>query len=389
MGFNKVDRLPARCREPMDLNQCMKSQEEMLLSCDRRMFTLIPTGFKWLDKKLGGGLHATDIFLLGGKQNLGKTAFALQWFRYIAANLQPRAFPIFLCYEHMEIELYYRILCLQSALTAERTGKDPFMVRDLENAYLQTVELIEEAKKVGKEIPVMDTMLSFLPSSASAVIDDIGKFKSNLWLVTGVPNYTTTDAIRVYLQRCRAQFNLPMVLFIDYLQRIPIYLQSGVILTSEQRVEYVLRELDSIAKEFTIPIVAIAGADEKALRQGRVHLENLFGTNALQYDPSVAGILNFDHADSENLKYARFSDEKNRRGPTDLECIIPFDGPHYRFLTEQAQEVPIEKSWQMERHGLREEIQNQQLVKIFGELVHREDHPSKSEPSGPASPASQ
>jgi replicative DNA helicase len=360
----------------MDLNQCMQAQEEMLLSCDTRMFTPIPTGFKWLDQKLGGGLHSADIIILGGKQNLGKTAMALQWSVHIASTPEPRAFPIFICYEHMELELYYRILCLQSAITAERIGKDPFTVRDMEQAYLKTVALVKA--NPAKKIPVIDTMLSFLPKSGNAVIDDIGKYKSNMWLITGVPNYTTTDAIRTYLQMCWDQYKLPMVLFIDYIQRIPIPVQAGVILSPEQRVEYIIRDLDSIGKEFIIPVVGIAGADEKSLRQGRVHIENLFGTNALQYDPSVGVMLNFDHAENENLKYIRVSDEKNRRGPTDLECVIPYDGPHYRFLTDQAVDVPIEQSWQLERHGLREEIQNRQILQLLAEIVH----PAGSTPDG-------
>jgi hypothetical protein len=369
MGGNDIGRLPTRCRPPMDLNQCMKAQEDMLLAADTRMFTQIPTGFKWVDDKLGGGLHATNIYLLGGKQNLGKTAMLLQWFRYIALNPEPHAFPIYICYEHMELELYYRILCLQSAFTAERIGKEPFMVREMEQAYLQTVELVKA--NPGKNIPVMDTMLSFLPSSANAVMDDIGKYKSNGWLITGVPNYTTTDAIRSYLQDCRAKFNRPMVLFVDYLQRIPIPIKAGVILSPEQQVEYIIRDLDSIAKEFVIPVVAIAAADDQSLRKGRVHIENLFGTNALKYDPSGAWMINFDRMISDNLKIARFSKEKNRSGPTDLECAVPFDGPHYRFLFDQAVDIPMEQSWQLERHGLRDEMQNRQNFQMLADLLRQ------------------
>lgn len=47
-------------------------------------FYPVPTGFPWLDEIFSGGYHPANLFLLLGKQNIGKTTFLLQLLRHVA-----------------------------------------------------------------------------------------------------------------------------------------------------------------------------------------------------------------------------------------------------------------------------------------------------------------
>ena len=83
---------------------------------------IIPTGFEWLDERLGGGLHAGSLLLVQAPSGQGKTSFllslAMNWIRakesvlYISAG------------EQTAMEIYRR-------LTAMARGENYFeMVRD-------------------------------------------------------------------------------------------------------------------------------------------------------------------------------------------------------------------------------------------------------------------
>src|SRR5436853_7048875 len=75
----------------------------------------LPSGAAWLpaaDACLGGGLRAEDLCLVGGMQNVGKTIFALQVARNLAAAGD--VLPIVVCYEHGPDTLLHRLLCLES-----------------------------------------------------------------------------------------------------------------------------------------------------------------------------------------------------------------------------------------------------------------------------------
>ena len=58
---------------------------------------LWPTGFDVLDDHLTGGFRSGDLILLGGPQGMGKTTWALQVARNIAADGRP---VVYFCYEH-------------------------------------------------------------------------------------------------------------------------------------------------------------------------------------------------------------------------------------------------------------------------------------------------
>jgi replicative DNA helicase len=86
----------------------------------------IPTGFSPLDSYLHGGLRVGELFLLGGAQGVGKSTWALQVARHVAAGGHGRV--LYVCYEHSEEFLLERLIAMESALAGE---DQPVSVGDL------------------------------------------------------------------------------------------------------------------------------------------------------------------------------------------------------------------------------------------------------------------
>ncbi len=79
---------------------------------------------------MGGGLHAEDLVLVVGRQNVGKTLFVSQVARNIAlwaSNERNHVVCLMVCYEHSPILLQQRLLCLESWLASggQRRGGVP------------------------------------------------------------------------------------------------------------------------------------------------------------------------------------------------------------------------------------------------------------------------
>ena len=72
----------------------------------------IPTGFSPLDSYLHGGLRVGELFLLGGGQGVGKSTWALQLARFVAAGGHGRA--LYVCFEHSEEFLLERLIAMEA-----------------------------------------------------------------------------------------------------------------------------------------------------------------------------------------------------------------------------------------------------------------------------------
>jgi replicative DNA helicase len=119
-------------------------------------------------------------------------------------------------------------------------------------------------------------------------------------------------------------------------------------LTELQRIDQVMRGLKGIAMKLGVPVMAVAAADEAALRRQRVHFEDLWGPATVQYEPDVAIVLNRDAASVEEQRTVRIAIEKNRHGPSDVEFQHVLAGEQYR-LTQAGQRLDHADSFQVER----------------------------------------
>lgn len=334
---------------PLNVEEAALKLEATLAVSDADWFRPIPTGFPEFDRLLGGGLHGGDLHLVGGPQNIGKTSLTLQMAASIAAE---GALALVVNYEHSVETLWERLLC-QSAFSQE--GEAHLTTEKLTDAYISTVQerVNGGSGRDSSNGHFLDRVLGGVPSGLAAW-SRLAEAGQNIWLVTGDGVYTTVDALRQYLDFAFTVASRA-VLIVDYVQEMPV-ISTERLLGAEERIERALAGLKSLALGFRneakiLSVISVAAADGEGLRQGRVHLENLWGNATIQYKPDVAWIGNRDADAGGGDRSVRWAVEKNRRGPSDLEFRHVYHGAAYSF-ERVGEPVAPERSWQPERTGL-------------------------------------
>jgi hypothetical protein len=345
--------LPPFVMAPEDLEEVALKVEANLQTGRAEAFWPIPTGFETLDGLTGGGLYGGDLTIVGGVQNIGKTAIILQWANHLAGE---GALAIVVCYEHSTRTLWERLIC-QNSFEGE---DDRHVTMDLlRDAYIGSIRERDEYGRTNGagKLHMMDEVLSRLPSGVRAWAR-LSQRLHNIWLAAGDGLNTDLEALSKYVELAAHHYKKTrIVLFVDYVQRVPVIDTSRAVET-EERIERVLAGLKGLAmrtsaEDAVLSVVAVGAADEEGLRLGRVHLENLWGNAVMQYEPDVAVIGNRDGWDGAGIPIVRWGVEKNRRGPSNLEYRHRYHGAAYWF---EPKGVPVlqEDSWQAERDELRE-----------------------------------
>ena len=346
--------LPPFVMEPEDLEEIALRIEHNLEQGEEKIFWPVPTGFSTVDQLAGGGLHSGDLNIIGGVQNVGKTALMLQWAQHIAEN---DALALVVCYEHNNVTLWERLICQSSF---QESGSEHVTAEMLRNAY---IEVIRERDRLssdngGHNLHMMDEVLARLDGGTQAWANLSAKMR-NIWLVTGDGLNTDMDAITRYIDLAAMHYEKKrIVLFVDYVQRVPV-ISNARALVAEERIEMVLAGLKGLAMRKTsegivLSVVAIGAADEQGLRQGRVHFENLWGNAIMQYEPDDAVIGNRDGWAEDEEPVVRWAVEKNRRGISNKEFRHKYHGAAYWFEPD-GEQVETSHSWQGERDELRME----------------------------------
>jgi replicative DNA helicase len=347
--------LPPFVMAPEDLEEVALKVETTLQAGREESFWPIPTGFATLDEVTGGGLHGGDLTIVGGVQNIGKTALILQWANHLAGQ---GALAIVVCYEHSTRTLWERLIC-QNAF--EQDGGVQVTMDLLREAYIEAIRERERASKAdgGRRPHMLDEVLARVPSGVKAWAR-VSQRMHNIWLASGDGLNTDLEALSKYVELAVQHYKRTrIVLFVDYVQRVPVIDTSRAVQT-EERIERVLAGLKGLAmrtsaEEAVLSVVAVGAADEEGLRMGRVHLENLWGNAIMQYEPDVGLMGNRDGRDADGTPVVRWGVEKNRRGPSNLEYRHRYHGAAYWF-EPKGMPVMLEDSWQAERDELRERV---------------------------------
>jgi translation initiation factor IF-1 len=346
--------LPPFVMEPEDIEEVALKIEGNLELGEEEIFWPIPTGFSTIDRLTGGGLHSGDLNIIGGVQNIGKTALMLQWAQHIASR---HALALVVCYEHDTVTLWERLFCQSSF---QERGDRHVTTEMLRAAY---IEVIRERDKLKREngnqhLHMMDEVLARLDGGVQSWANLSSKMR-DIWLMTGDGIHTDIEAIAQYVDLASIHYEKRrIVLFVDYVQRVPV-IYTARALEAEERIERVLAGLKGLAMRkmsegIVLSVVAIGAADEQGLRRGRVHFENLWGNAIMQYEPDVAIIGNRDGWDEDGTPIVRWAVEKNRRGISNIEFKHKYHGAAYWF-EEQGEEVERSQSWQAERDELKDE----------------------------------
>lgn len=284
----------------------------------------IPTGFASLDRYLGGGLIPGSLAVVGGAPGVGKTVLILQIARHIAAT-QREAAALVVCFEHDEVYLYHRLICLESYIGADGAEPRGVTMNDIRRAVMNT-----PSSQAGLE------MLLNSIDPARAAFERMVGYWERLFLAKAHPAKTTPRVLDIYLTTMRRRYP-QLVLLVDYLQKVPVFL-PGVEVTPERQIRYVVEELKNMTLQHNVPIVAIAAAEAEGLKEGTVHFEDLWGGSSIKYEPDVAIMLNPSPQPTRTgPRHVVFSIEKNRMGPTGVNLTFALHGEFFAFDT---QEIP-------------------------------------------------
>ena len=279
------------------------------------------TGFTPLDDVLGGGLRAGELTLVGGPQGLGKTTFALQIARNVAAS---GGSALYLCYEHREQDLLERLLGMELGLHGGTESLTLAQVRSAcgENGFAAG-GLVERLGRDPAQVEALQSLTEYAP---------------RLHLATAAGTRTGLDELRGLVQQVAAERPLVVV---DYLQKVRGIRDHA---DEDERVTGVVEGLKDLALEVGLPVLAIVAADKSGVDGGRTRLHHLRGSTALAYEADVALLLNdkygvvarhhlvYGTTNAEQYRqWAVCSVEKNRsgRGGVDLEFRKRFEHGHF------------------------------------------------------------
>jgi replicative DNA helicase len=295
----------------------------------------IPTGFSPLDAYLHGGVRIGELFLVGGAQGVGKSTWALQLARHVAAGGHGRA--LYVCYEHSEEFLLERLIAMESALAGEEA---PISLGDLRN-------LLAGNTRTGSHQGGIGELLAEL-GQTQPVLERLAAYEERLFLVKAGA-MTSVEAIGSLARACPGEG--PLVVIVDYLQKVSVFPDPP---SEEEQVRRSVEGLKELAMTQSVAVLAVVAADIEGVKAQRMRIHHLRGDTALAYEADVVLILNDKHraVARHHVVYQPnvaegfhgwvvFSLEKNRGGVDGIDfelrkrfahaCFDPVGG----FLTEQ------------------------------------------------------
>ncbi|RIA10055.1 primary replicative DNA helicase [Flavobacteriaceae bacterium MAR_2010_72] len=233
----------------------------------------IPSGFTKLDR-LTSGWQESDLIIVAARPGMGKTALTLSMARNIAVN---QDIPVaFFSLEMSSVQLITRLISSETGLSSEklRTGKLEKHEWEQLNVKVKTLE------------------------KAPLFIDD-------------TPSLSIFD-LRAKARRLASQYGIKLIV-IDYLQLMTAGgSQKGG--NREQEISTISRNLKALAKELSVPVIALSQLSRAVETRGgskRPLLSDLRESGAIEQD---ADIVSFIYR-PEYYKIEEWDDED--RSPTE------------------------------------------------------------------------
>ena len=265
---------------------------------DKEKYKGIPTGFRFLDDKLGR-MGRSDLVIIAARPGMGKTSFALN----IASNIASfQKLPVAIFSLEMSTEqLTERILSSQAGISSNtlRTG----------NIQVAEWDIITSALGQIADYPIY--------------MDD-------------TPNITVSD-MKAKIRRLNQDPETPDVgvVIVDYIQLMSTGRRSE---NRVQEISEITRNLKIMAKELDVPIIALSqlsrSAEKGSGRDSRPQLSDLRDSGSIEQDADVVLFLYRDSYYNKDEEADQTTAEciiaKNRHGESGT-IPLSWDGAHTRF----------------------------------------------------------
>ena len=212
----------------------------------------VPSGFTELDR-VTAGWQKSDLIIIAARPSMGKTAFVLTMAKNVAVDFNK---PVaFFSLEMSAVQLVTRLISSETELPADK----------LKRGQLEKYEWTQLNEKIKGLI------------DAKLYIDD-------------TPALSIFE-LRAKCRRLKAQFNIELVV-IDYLQLMAG--SSDKMGNREQEISNISRSLKSLAKELSIPIIALSQLSRAVETRGgtkRPILSDLRESGAIEQDADLVLFL--------------------------------------------------------------------------------------------------
>lgn len=241
--------------------------------------TGIPSGFADLDK-MTAGFQPGELIIVAARPSMGKTAFSLN----LATNAAIR---------QKKAVAYFSV----------EMGKQQMMTR----------VLASEA-----QISMSDMRVGRIPDAAWPKLINIASVISEVKLFIDDTSGISPFEIRSKCRRLKAQHGLDMIM-VDYLQIMDL---KRPVESRERAVSEISKTLKQIAKEFHIPVIALAQLNRSVEGRSdrRPMLSDLRESGSIEQDADVIMMLYrddyYDKENSEQKGVAEVIIGKQRNGPT-------------------------------------------------------------------------
>ncbi|MDE2929103.1 MAG: replicative DNA helicase [Acidobacteriota bacterium] len=267
--------------------------------------TGVPTGFTQLDGMLSG-LQNSDLIIIAARPGLGKTSLALNIAQYVAVKKQKVAGVFSL--EMTSQQLALRLLCSEARVDSHK----------MRSGFLSKREWTDLAGAVSRL------------SEARLFIDD-------------TPGISLLE-MRSKARRLASEQGLDL-LIVDYLQ-----LMSGELSgrrrheNRQQEISTISRSLKALAKELSVPLIAISQlsrAPEQRRGNHRPQLSDLRESGSIEQDADVVMFIyresyyKKDEDLDEDDRYTEIIVGKQRNGPTGTVKLV-FLEKFTRFYTPET-----------------------------------------------------
>jgi replicative DNA helicase len=259
-------------------------------------YTGLPTGFYDLDK-LTSGFHPSELIIIGARPGMGKTAIALS----MAANISIRQNkPVaFFSLEMSDQALMLRLLSSEAGIDLLKLKTGVFDQSDFKK-ILDAAETIHEAPLYIVDMPGM-----------------------------------TMSNIQAMARMLRIQEKVEII-FIDYIGLITSERSENKPLARYEFISEVSRSLKGLARELSIPVVALSQLRREAEKQ-QPGLADIRESGSIEQDADMVMLLNRDREveksndKQESIQKVQLMLAKNRNGP-----VGSVDLTFFKYLTKFA-----------------------------------------------------
>ncbi len=264
------------------------------LYAKKELVTGVATGFDKIDD-ITSGLQNSDLIIIAGRPSMGKTAFALNIAQFAALEM---GVPVAIfSLEMAKEQLATRLLAAEARVDSQRLRK----------GFLGETDW-----------PKLTTAAGRL-SEAPIYIDD-------------TPAITVIE-MKAKSRRLKAEAGLGMIV-IDYLQ----LMRGGAYKDSrEQEISEISRSLKALAKELSVPVVALSQLNRKVedRTSRRPQMADLRESGAIEQDADLIAFIYRDEVynrsdDNPDKGIAEIIIGKQRNGPTGT-VKLAFQEKYTRF----------------------------------------------------------